>query len=284
MTGAQAVPQRGNSSPVVASDDPHRTQRWHVRSGTKRVLRRVAGLILFVLILQALSLWGPRQWQIPGLGAFVTDVAKLVSAPAFLMAVAETLAAVLIAITIATVIAIVIGVIFGSSRFLEITFGLPLELLRPIPAFAIVPLAVIALGSGLSMEVAVGVFAGWWPLLFNTIYGVRQVDRLARDAARVMGFGQLHVAYRVVVPSLLPFLIAGLRVGLPIVFVVVIGAEYLSAAQRGIGGVLIIATSGGQLSVLWATAAISGVLGILLGGVVALFARWAAPWTRERDA
>jgi len=256
--------------------------RRRIGSGAARLLRRVAGVVIFVLIMQVLSVWGPSQWRIPSLDTFVAGVVALVTAPTFLTAVAETVIAVLIAVALATALAIVVGIVFGTSRFIEIAFALPFELLRPIPAFAVIPLAIIALGSGQPMEVAVGVFAGWWPLLFNTIYGVRQVDRQAVDAARVMGCGRLQIAYRVVLPSLLPFLFAGLRVAMPIVLVVVIGAEYLSTAQRGLGGVLIVATSGGQLSVLWSTAAVAGVLGILLGGVVALAGRWAAPWAEER--
>lgn len=249
-----------------------------------RLIRNLVGLVIFGTIIQLASMWGPGNWAVPSLAEFVTGAVGLITLPSFAIALWETIATVLIAVAIALALAIMIGVPFGSSRVLRIGFGLPLEILRPIPAFALVPLGILALGNGQPMELATAVFASWWTLFFNTVYGVRQVDRQAVDAARSMGYGSLQIAIFVVVPSLLPFLIAGLRTAMPIAFVVVIGAEYLSTAGRGLGGILIIATSSGDLSVLWATAAITGVLGIMLGGIVALLARLITPWAERKAA
>ena len=249
---------------------------------TRGVLN-VVGAVAFVGILQAASMWGPSAWRIPTAVEFADQVMRLITAPAFLQALGDTISSVLIAICIALVLAMVIGVGFGSNRALAVTFGLPFEIIRPIPAIALIPLAILAFGQGQSMEIFVAVLACWWPLLFNTIYGVRGVDPVAIDAARSMGCNGFQVAYRVVVPSLLPFLIAGLRTAMPIALVVVVGAQYISTAQRGLGGVLIIATSGGDLSVLWATAAIAGVIGIFLGGLVELAGRVLCPWAQEQS-
>jgi NitT/TauT family transport system permease protein len=133
------------------------------------------------------------------------------------------------------------------------------------------------------MEVVVGAFGCWWPMLFNTIYGVRQVDSQARDAARVLGCGRLSLVVRVVLPSMLPFVMAGLRTAAPLALIIVIGAEYLASAGRGLGGVLIQATSTGDIDVLWATAVLTGILGISIGAVVALASRLTCPWVRERS-
>ena len=271
--------QASTAAPAV----PRGTLSWSIHPAARRAVLNVLGVVAFVGVLQAASMWGPQAWRIPTAVEFVDQVVRLVSAPAFLQALADTISSVLIAVCIAIVLAVVIGVGFGSSRALAVAFGLPFEIIRPIPAIALIPLAILAFGQGQSMEIFVAVLACWWSLLFNTIYGVRQVDPVAIDAARSMGCSRFQVAYRIVVPSLLPFVVAGLRTAMPIALVVVVGAQYISTAQRGLGGVLIIAVSGGDLSVLWATAAIAGVLGIFLGGLVELTGRVLCPWAEERS-
>lgn len=240
------------------------------------------GLAALALIVQALAWWGPRRWAVPGLGRLASQVGELVTAEGFATAALATVTAVVMAVVAGLAAAVVIGIAFGSSRLAYRAFGLPFEILRPVPAVAFIPLAILALGQGRTMEVAVGAFGCWWPMLFNTIYGVGQVDSQARDAGRVLGCGRFALVARVVLPSMLPFLMAGLRTAAPLALIIVIGAEYLASAGHGLGGVLIQATSTGDVDVLWATAVLTGVLGILIGAVVALASRLACPWAAEQ--
>ncbi|QKG27069.1 ABC transporter permease [Actinomadura verrucosospora] len=279
-TSWEEPPTSRQQSPAAA------LRRWRpahsIGPKARAASRGVIGLAALAALVQTLSWWGPRKWGVPALGRLASEVGDLASAQGFLTAVLATVVAVALAVASGLVAAIVIGLAFGTSRLAHRAFGLPFEILRPVPAVAFIPLAILALGQGPTMEVVVGAFGCWWPMLFNTIYGVGQVDAQARDAARVLGCGRLALVTRVVLPSMLPFLLAGLRTAAPLALIVVIGAEYLASAGHGLGGVLIQATSTGDIDVLWATAVLTGVLGIAIGAVVALAGRLACPWATER--
>jgi NitT/TauT family transport system permease protein len=241
-------------------------------------------MAVLAALVQVLAWWGPRRWAVPGLGRLASAVSDLITAPHFTSAVLDTLESVLVSVALGFAGAVVIGIAFGSSRLAYRTFGLPFELLRTVPAVAFIPLMILALGQGLSMEITVAAIGSWWPMLFNCSYGVSQVDSQARDAARVLGCGRFALLRRVVLPAMLPFVLAGLRTSAPIALIIVVATEYLASGGRGLGGVLIQATSTGDLDVLWATAVLTGVLGILIGALVALVCRLVCPWATAREA
>src|SRR4029453_19465443 len=77
---------------------------------------------------------------------------------------------------IATLLAVPIGVLLGSSEFANRALRVPVEFLRPIPSAALIPLLFLTLGTTLKSEVFLATFGDFWPLLVQTIYGVRDVD------------------------------------------------------------------------------------------------------------
>lgn len=259
-----------------------RRRRRATAPGVVTALRAVVGLLALALIVQLLSWWGPQEWRIPGLADIVDGAGRIVFTPQFLPAILSTLLAIVASTGIGFVGALVFGTAFGLSPFAFRAFGLPFEILRSLPSVAFIPLAILALGQGVPMVIAVG--AGcWWPMLYNTIYGVRQVDPVAIDAARIMGTSRFGIIRRVVIPSMFPFVLAGLRTSAPVALIIVITAEYLVSAGAGLGGLLIAATSTGDIGVLWAVAIIAGLFGIAIGGVVELIYRLACPWSWQKE-
>ncbi|WP_280400052.1 ABC transporter permease [Nocardia carnea] len=228
-------------------------------------------------------MWGKDSWGVPGLIELAAGSLELVAGDRFAGAVGETVLSVAVAVALALVGGVIFGLVMGSSRFLATALGAPLEVIRPIPALALIPVAILMLGQGVTMEVAIAAFGSWWPILFNTSYGVRDVDTVALDAARAMGCSRLSRLVRVVLPSLLPSVLTGVRTAVPLTLVIVIAAEYLSTAQRGMGGVLITATSMGDMGVLWCTALVAGLLGIALGSACDVIARSLTPWATRRN-
>ena len=81
-------------------------------------------------------------------------------------------------------LAIPIGIALGSSNFAASAFRVPIEFLRPIPSAALIPLLFLTLGTTLKSEVFLATFGAFWPLLVQTMYGVRDVDPIALDTAR----------------------------------------------------------------------------------------------------
>jgi ABC-type nitrate/sulfonate/bicarbonate transport system permease component len=145
-----------------------------------------------------------------------------------------TLEAYLEGLALAIVIGVAVGVIIGSSRTLLDGSSLIVEFMRPIPAVALIPLAIVFFGPfGIAAHRFVVAYAAAWPILINTIYGVRGVDRMLHDVARTSGVDGLNRLFRVTLPAALPSIATGIRISAAIALVVCVTAEF----RTGAGGV-----------------------------------------------
>jgi ABC-type nitrate/sulfonate/bicarbonate transport system permease component len=135
---------------------------------------------------------------------------------------------------LSSAIAVTAGVFLGYFRYLHSLFEMLIEFLRPMPSVAIIPVAILLLGIGDSMIVAVTVYASVWPILINTIDGVRRVDPTLIDTGRTFGLKQRQILWQIVLPSASPYIVTGLRIGLSIALILVTTAEMV-AGSRGLG-------------------------------------------------
>jgi len=254
----------------------------NLNQGLRTLLRGLGGVAVLCLLIQLLAVIGPARWEIPNLRQLADEVYHFVmSDPHFVGALLHTMKTVVLSLLVALVAGVVIGIPLGLSSVLYRTLTLPVELLRPVPAIALIPVMILALGQGQSMEVAVTALAAWWPILFNALYGARGVEPLTLQTARVFGLGRRQTTLRVVLPATLPMIVTGLRVAAPLALIVAVGAEYLATAGQGLGGVLIQATASGNLQVLWAAAVVTGLLGLVIGALVWVVGRVVCPWSTE---
>src|SRR4029077_13823781 len=146
-----------------------------------------------------------------------------------------TLHAYLEGLALAIVIGVTAGVLIGSSRTLLDASSVVIEFLRPMPAVALIPLAIVLFGPfGIAAHRFVVAFAAVWPILINTIYGVRGVDRLLHDVARTSGVGSAGRLLRVTLPAALPSIAIGIRISAAIALVVCVTAEFVTGAG-GVG-------------------------------------------------
>jgi ABC-type nitrate/sulfonate/bicarbonate transport system permease component len=109
-----------------------------------------------------------------------------------------------------------------------------IEFLRPMPSVAIIPVAILLLGIGDSMIVAVTVYASVWPILINTIDGVRRVDATLIDTGRTFGLKRRQILWQIILPGASPYIVTGLRIGLSIALILVTTAEMV-AGSKGLG-------------------------------------------------
>lgn len=135
---------------------------------------------------------------------------------------------------IAAALAITFGVALGYSRFAYSFSEVVIELLRPMPSVAIIPVAILCLGIGDAMVIAVTVYAAAWPILLNAIDGVRGIDPTLLNTGRTFGLGRLRILRTVALPAAAPYIATGLRVSLPIALILVTTAEMV-AGTNGLG-------------------------------------------------
>lgn len=247
---------------------------------TRRAARGAAGLlVLFALAETVTRLELVNPTYPPPASAVVAATARVLVDPIFLGHVAATLAAWAIGLAVAVAVAVPIGVILGSSWRSYLASTAAIELLRPIPSVALIPLAILLLGRGLDMKVLLVAYASVWPILFNAIYGVREVDPLARDSGRAFGLGRAAVLWHIVLPAASPFIATGVRVSASIALILAISAELIAGGTQGLGiWMLAKSQTGVPRELLYAGIAVAGLLGLGLNALLATGERRLFAW------
>jgi ABC-type nitrate/sulfonate/bicarbonate transport system permease component len=171
----------------------------------------------------------------------------------------------------------------GSSPFAAGAFRVPIEFLRPIPSAALIPLLFLTLGTNLRSEVFLATFGAFWPLLVQTMYGVRDVDPLALETARAFGVGKLERLYRITLPSSVPYIATGLRISSTVALILAFTAE-LFMGTPGLGQAVNIASSFGLEDQLFALALATGFLGVAIHIVFTTIERRALRWHPSQRA
>jgi NitT/TauT family transport system permease protein len=182
----------------------------------------------------------------------------------YLGAVGQTLWGALLGLLVAVALGVPLGVLLGSSNATYRATIALVDLLRPVPAVALIPVVVLFFGAGLEMKVFLVAFSVIWTILLNTIYAVRDVDPLLKETARSYGFTRRQVIRHIVMPSAAPFIYTGLRIGTTAALIVAISAELLTGGG-GLGQWL----SDRQQAVthndlVYAGALLSGLVGVAL--------------------
>ena len=240
----------------------------------------VAGVILFLVLIQVLSLTsGLSAQSFPRATEIVATTLGLFGNGEFLFAVGQTLYAALVGLVVATVIAVPLGVLLGTFRVTYDASSALIEFIRPVPSVAMIPLALLLFGATAEMKIALIIFSVFWIVLFNTIYGVRDVDPLLKDNARIFGYGSLAVLARISLPSAAPFIYTGIRIATTAAFLVAVGAEMLAGGSGGLGEWLRRYQESGQGSVyVWAGAFFSGLVGLGINFLLNFGERRLFPW------
>ncbi|GAA1549840.1 ABC transporter permease [Actinomadura kijaniata] len=178
---------------------------------------------------------------------------------------------------LATVLGVVLGVLLGRSERVHAALDPVLQFGRSVPPPTLIPFLLAVLDLGMQLQVTIIVFGVLWPVLLNTADGVRSVDRLQLDTARVFGITGATRLVRIVLPAAAPKIFAGLRIGLAFGLILVVVSE-LVGATTGIGAHLTNAQRSYQMSEMWAGIVLLGVLGCLFNLLFHLVERRTLAW------
>jgi ABC-type nitrate/sulfonate/bicarbonate transport system permease component len=247
--------------------------------------RRIREVLLPVLsIAAALALWELISQtglistnDLPSMSATFGELWSLMQTGDFWIAFGQTVRGWALGLGVATLLAVPIGIVLGSSDFAASAFRIPVEFLRPIPSAALIPLLFLTLGTSLKSEVFLAAFGAFWPLLVQTMYGVRDVDPVASDTARSFGLGRFERLYRITLPSAVPYIATGLRISSTVALILAFTAE-LFMGLPGLGQKVNFADSYGLHEQLYAYALATGFLGVAIHLVVAGAERRALRW------
>lgn len=196
----------------------------------------------------------------PASAVFGVVLGELAGGQAWL-AIGQTLWSSVLGLGLAAIIAVPLGIILGTSRVLHHGTRLIVEFLRPIPPITIVPLAILLFGTALEMKLMLVVFGCVWPLLIQTMYGVKDVDPVLDDAARICRMTRLQRFRQLVLPAASPYIATGLRLSATFAVGLSVVAELIGGAP-GLGQMIYQAQLGGQRGLMFAVVILAAGLGM----------------------
>ena len=181
---------------------------------------------------------------------------------------------------LAGLLGIVLGAMIGSSRAARDYLGPTLEFFRPLPASAIIPVAILFLGLTQQMSLAVIAFGALWPVLLGSVYGFSTIKHRLREVSASLEMSRLEFFRHIALPSALPDIISGARISLAIALILSVVVE-MQASLPGLGQDILQAQRRFRSADLYAGLIVLGVVGFAvstgLRALEARFMRWRAP-------
>jgi len=170
---------------------------------------------------------------------------------------------------IAVFVAIPAGILMGSSRKLRDMFTPVIEIIRPIPPLAWIPLAILWFGIGLKSAAFIIFLGCFFPVLLSTVSGVMSVDATLIDAARTLGAREKDLFVKVLIPAATPSIYTGVRIGMGIGWMTLVAAEFTGVKSGfGLGYMIMIARDIQRPDLVIAGMTAIGIVGYLLDSVL----------------
>ena len=230
--------------------------------------RGTAGVAVFLLLTEAAGRLGIiSRSALPLTSSVLARTVLLAGNTRFVADVGATVEAWAIGMVITVAAGVPLGVVLGSLPGVRVATKAIVEFLRPIPSVALILLVSLLLGPGLRMSVTLIVYGAVWPVLYNTIAGIDDVDPLAKETARAFGFSRLATIRMVSLPSAAPFIATGIRLASAVAIILDIAAGYITGPINGPGIGAFIAqesTGASDLTVILAATVWAGILGLAL--------------------
>ncbi len=241
-------------------------------------LQGLGGLVAFALMLEIVPRIGiisPNY--LPPFSETVVALFKEMTTATFWTALSDTMEAWAIGLVLSVVAGVVIGIAIGSSRVLRTLTHSTIEFLRPIPSVALIPLAVLLFGSQIQSTLVLVIYASFWQVLIQVLYGVQDVDPVARETARCYGLGSWAQIRYVTWPTTLPYLMTGIRLAAAVALILAITSE-VAIDTQGLGKQISDTESGGAVAIMYAYIIVTGIIGVIVNLGARALERRALAW------
>jgi len=223
-----------------------------------------AGLAAFLALGEAVPRLGlVKEEYFPPTSRIARAFADELSDGTFWTALGDTLTGWALGLAIAVSAGIVIGVVVSVVPYLREATASTIEFLRPIPSVALIPLAVLLYGSALRSVLLLVVYAAFWQVLIQTLYGVQDVDPVADETARSYGLGTWARIRHVLWPTALPYVMTGVRLAAAVALILAITGELVIGAP-GLGARIGVAQNSQAVPEMYALIVVTGLLGLLI--------------------
>ncbi|MFI9168753.1 ABC transporter permease [Streptomyces lincolnensis] len=237
-----------------------------------------AGLAAFLLLGEAVPRLGlVKEAYFPPTSRIAGALGDELADSAFWTALGDTLTGWAVGLAVAACAGVVAGVVISVVPYLREATASTIEFLRPIPSVALIPLAVLLYGTELRSVLLLVVYASFWQILIQTLYGVQDVDPVAEETARSYGLGTWARIRYVLWPTALPYVMTGLRLAAAVALILTITAELVIGAP-GLGARIAVAQTSQAVPDMYALIVVTGVLGLLINVGARSVERRALAW------
>ena len=178
---------------------------------------------------------------------------------------------------LASCVGMALGAVIGTSPTLRAWLAPTLELMRPLPASAIVPVAIALVGLSPAMVLIVITFGAVWPVLLATVHGFASIEPRLHEVGRVLRLSRLAFIVKIGLPNALPDAIAGMRLSLTIALILAIVGEML-ASQEGLGTAILLAARSFRAADLFAGVGLLGLIGLASNALLTTGERRVLRW------
>lgn len=252
---------------------PQRRRTWPVQQ-----FLGIAGILGFLLTWELIPRAGIIEARfLPPASEVMAALFQAFGLTAFWVSVGETMIAWFLGLLMAVISALVLGFLIGSSAFLAKATSSSVEFLRPIPSVALIPLAVLMFGVKIESSLMLIVYASFWQVFIQVLYGVADIDMVANNTAKSYGLGRLARIRYVVFPTALPYLMTGIRLAASVALILAITAE-LVIGSPGLGREIALAQSGGAISGMYALVLATGLIGVLINMLMRFIEKKTLSW------
>lgn len=267
---------------VVAPSTPEKTRLEAIRAAAWRVVKPSIAILAF------LGLWevAPRIGLadpvfLPPFTTVLDALGNLWSSGQLSEHLTASLSRAVIGFSVAVVTAIPVGIAIAWYRPVSEFISPILELFRNTAALALLPVFVLILGIGEESKIALVIFACFFPVLLNTISGVRTVDPLLIKSASSLGLPPVRLFQKVVLPAAVPTIFTGIRMAAASSILVLIAAEMVGA-KAGLGYLITASQLNFQIPNMYAGIVTISILGVTLNGILVTIERRLSRW-RENN-
>ncbi|MGE2737243.1 ABC transporter permease [Mycolicibacterium vaccae] len=248
-------------------------------SGRGRTLLGVVGAV------GALAAWfliteNSDNAYFPALSAVLAEAADYWTTPEGLANIRASLTTLSAGLAIAVIVGVTAGLVIGQLPIVERAVSPTLEFARAIPSTALIPFAMMLFGVSPEMKIFLIALGCVWPVLLSTADGARRLDSTMIASVRAFNITGLHRQVYVVLPAVLPRVLVGVRIAIPLSLILMVTSEMVGA-REGLGFVITQAQATFQLLTMWSGILVLGILGFLMTFLYALaesrLLRWCDP-------
>ncbi|MER7798309.1 ABC transporter permease subunit [Microbacterium sp. NPDC096154] len=244
----------------------------------RRLLLGLAGIAVFLLLWEVASRLGVVDpVYLPPASEVLATFALNAGLTGTWAALGQTVLSWALGMLIAGALAIPLGTVIGLSPFLRKATRSTVEFLRPIPSVGLIPLAVLALAVPLQQSLLIITYGAFWQIFIQVLYGVADVDAVAMSTARSYGFSWWQRVRDVVFPTMLPYLLTGIRLAAAVALILAVTAE-LVIGTPGLGRQIGLSKDAGLYASTYALVLLTGLLGVVINLGVRTAERRALSW------